>query len=89
MKQLIILLTFAFSFFILNCKAQQNEKIDSLKQIIENTQNDTIKNSALIHWSNLIYFSDPQKEAELMEQVILISKKNLATDISEKEKLKY
>jgi serine phosphatase RsbU (regulator of sigma subunit) len=46
------------------------QSVDSLKQVIEHSSNDTVKINALAAWDNLIYRSDPELDVALNQQII-------------------
>jgi tetratricopeptide (TPR) repeat protein len=65
----------------------KEQKIDSLKNIIETSNIDTIIVKAYIEWDNLIYNSDPQLDLELNFKVseICASKLNNTSQITKNE----
>jgi serine phosphatase RsbU (regulator of sigma subunit)/Tfp pilus assembly protein PilF len=55
----------------------KEETIDSLKQVIENTDSDSTKIAAYYAWDNLIYIEDPETDREIHENIIEICENNL------------
>jgi len=69
----------SFTFFILPASAQDKTRtIDSLKNIVETTKNDTLKVIAYIEWDNLIYSSDPNLDKEINRKVSIICEDKLS-----------
>jgi serine phosphatase RsbU (regulator of sigma subunit) len=64
---LLFLITLVIS--IQGFAQDREKKIDSLKQIIETTENDTIRIKAYLDWDNLIYSSDPNLDKEINHTV--------------------
>lgn len=61
----------------------QNKKenlIDSLKQCIETSTNDTAKINAYKAWDDLIYISDPKLDEEINQKIVTLSESNLKTE---------
>lgn len=74
-----------FSFFVLlsgtsaflQYSSDEQKQIDSLKKIVEASNQDSIKLNALIAWDNIIYAYDPELDIELNKQIIDISNQGL------------
>ncbi len=68
-----------FIFFPLCCQAQLTSKdsisIDSIKQVIKTTTNDTIKIKSLFALNHFIYRSDLEQSIKLLEEIISQSEK--------------
>jgi serine phosphatase RsbU (regulator of sigma subunit)/Tfp pilus assembly protein PilF len=71
----------------------QNKKehlIDSLKQCIEISTNDTAKINAYKAWDDLIYISDPKLDEELNQKIVALAQSNLIKEsFTRKELLFY
>jgi tetratricopeptide (TPR) repeat protein len=60
---------------------EEQLQIDSLKQVIEVSAQDSVKVKSLLAWDNLIYNSDPILDLELNERIIVICKKHTEADV--------
>jgi tetratricopeptide (TPR) repeat protein len=71
----------------------QNKKehlIDSLKQCVEISTNDTAKINAYKAWDDLIYISDPKLDEELNQKIVSLAQSNLIKEsFTRKELLFY
>jgi tetratricopeptide (TPR) repeat protein/class 3 adenylate cyclase len=69
MKYLYILLFLSPLFLFAQLSEQQEAKIDSLKQVINETEQDSIKFEAWIDWEDIIYRLDPDLALELNKKI--------------------
>lgn len=69
-----------------NANSEDENGIDSLKQIVNGTAHDTAKLKALRVWSNSIYLSNPDLDLKLNQRMDEICRDNLSKDISEAER---
>ncbi|NOQ72086.1 MAG: SpoIIE family protein phosphatase [Crocinitomix sp.] len=83
---LIVLACYFISF---NSFGQDQTYIDSLKQITETTDNDSIKIDALMKWDRLIMYTDEELDFELMHKISNICKKNMEKGVVECEPYFY
>lgn len=65
------------------------QQTDSLKEVINNAKNDSIKVNALLRLDELIFLSNPKLSFNLNNRIILLCKDNLRKNISADEKLFY
>ena len=68
---------------------EQIQQIDSLKEVISTAKHDTIKIKALSAWDNIIYFSDPELDLELNQQILDICDSNLKNELNVFELKKF
>ena len=62
---------------------------DSLESVVNGNNNDTLKVQALKAWDDLIYRSNPRLDVELNRKIDSVCTKNLALNISERERFIY
>jgi tetratricopeptide (TPR) repeat protein len=84
-----LLITLSFFLNDVCLHAQSTDQIDSLKQIINTSENDTTIVKAYIEWDNLIYANNPSLDLELNGKIEEICTQKLLGDISEKEQKLY
>lgn len=85
-KPILLILLLNLCYSKINASNDENEIIDSLKEVIKSTNADTIKIKALVEWDNLIYYKDIELDLELNNKIIQISSKRLKSKIEKKEK---
>lgn len=76
----LILITLIFAFFNLSISAQQ-EKEDSLRNIFENTENDSLKLEAMLEYANLIYNKRPKESEKTAKNLVQLGKLHNNTSI--------
>jgi tetratricopeptide (TPR) repeat protein len=63
----------------------QQPKIDSLMLVVENAKHDSVRVKALYQWDNLIFYTDPEKDFELNQEIESLCNKNLQKTRNETE----
>ena len=82
-----ILLTYFFSgLSSAQLSPAQETYIDSLKEIVTTSKQDTSVINAWISWDNMIYFIDPELDFILNQKIDSLSKLNLEKSLSKKKK---
>ncbi len=80
---LLFFLPYTFAFGQLT--ADEISKIDSLKEVIENSPHDTITFNALFVWDDLIYAHDPDQSVSLLDRVVHRCREALNEKADDKE----
>ena len=60
-------------------KKSVQQKVDSLKKIINSTKSDTLRLSCMREWDNLIYYEEPETDLKLNLQIAEQCEKKLLT----------
>ena len=60
-------------------------KINRIKQILETTENDTIRIQQLQNWSDIIFYSDPDLHLKLQSDIVNLCEYNLLNPSNSKE----
>lgn len=71
----VFILGIIYSSFVI---ANDEQKIDSLKLVIESEVHDSVKIKAYNDWDNLIYYKDPDLDQELNFKIVTICTENLS-----------
>ena len=84
--RLLSLLSFLISFSAPGqLSPDQAAQIDSLKDVVDLANHDTVKINAYMAWDDIIYLHDRELDFELNKKINELSKLNLNKDISKKE----
>jgi len=86
MKRLLILTLFSSTMTFGQLTDQDLAKIDSLRQVISTTKEDSIKVKAYAKWDIIVYKSDPQLDAILVHKMDSLCDKNLKGRLSSSER---
>ena len=79
-NNLDFVIVFLFSGLLLHGQqvvTRASTKIELIKRRIKKSKNDTVKIKLLQQWSDLVFITDPQKDLELQEEVIIICTEHL------------
>ncbi|MFK8046370.1 MAG: tetratricopeptide repeat protein [Crocinitomicaceae bacterium] len=83
MTKLFALLFLGLPFLLAGqLTANEKVKIDSLQKIINSSVHDSLKVNALRSWDNIIYDIDPIQDSIVVQEIISISRSNLAKSLS-------
>ncbi|MBN4077688.1 tetratricopeptide repeat protein, partial [bacterium AH-315-C20] len=88
MRYLLLFFFFPFPGFS-QLSDEQEAQIDSLKEVIETANHDTIIISAWQAWDNIIWISDPELDFDLNEKIEELCNDNLNDIVSKKERQFY
>ncbi|MBN4077675.1 tetratricopeptide repeat protein, partial [bacterium AH-315-C20] len=66
--------------------ADQEAQIDSLKEVIETAEHDTVIINAWMDWDNIIWISDPELDFKLNKKIDSMCSSKLTGSLPEKEK---
>ena len=81
---LIFLLTINSTFFAQEI-TRTSIKINRIKQILETTENDTVRIQQLQNWSDIIFYSDPDLHLKLQSDIVNLCEYNLLNPSNSKE----
>ncbi|MBN4071025.1 tetratricopeptide repeat protein [Crocinitomix catalasitica] len=89
MRKLLVIFIFIPLVSFGQLSKEQKAQIDSLKLVIKTSKHDTVTINAWKAWDNIIWVSDPELDFELNNKIEELSRKNLKTAVTKKEKLFY
>jgi len=84
------ILSLLFIFLLINSTFSMNQqRVDSLINVVDTCKNDTIKIAAILAWDEQVYMRFPDSSIVLNNRVAEIARKNLQHSLDEKLKRKY